>query len=105
MRYPSHTCYDDGLAADSRYAAPVLAHILSPHVHPTSTLIHNCTCNLACPPVTMMGVRRMRDTLPQSCPTDTTLGLSQMFISVPITIWLLTVTCVRLWVWEGTAYT
>jgi hypothetical protein len=41
----------------------------------------------------MMGTRRMTSFSIQPWPTDTRVGLSQMFISVPTTIWLLTVIC------------
>lgn len=43
-------------------------------------------------PVTMMGTRRMVSFSLQPAPMLTRLGSSQMFISVPITIWLFTVT-------------
>lgn len=46
-------------------------------------------------PVTMMGMRRKYSCSRQSWPADTRLGSSQMFINVPTTIWLFTVTCER----------
>lgn len=46
-------------------------------------------------PVTMIGTRLMRPSPCQSSPRLMKLGSSQMFISVPTTIWLFTVHCSR----------
>jgi hypothetical protein len=66
-----------------------------PHTHTSHTAPHKHLMPPPHPPVTMMGTRRMVSFSLHPAPMLTLLGSSQMFIRVPITIWLFTVHCGR----------